>query len=162
MKKLLIIPLIFLACLVQAQSITGVCLSPLCRAQKALTTDTGRLAAQMAVTGTTDTYKSITFSQASGPNTSVISGYSTVWNTGLQANVYANVTGTIPGTYIYKITGTTTSGTTLTAYDSLIVSAPAACPLPRNVSAIQISINGQLFTIPLTGTKITYSDGTTQ
>lgn len=79
--------------------------------------------------------------------------------------------GLAPGLYVFKATGLAASGTTGSVLDSLTVIAdpvipvcPICPPIPpaRTATAIQITINGQVFTIPLVGTKITYSDGTVQ
>jgi len=69
-----------------------------------------------------------------------------------------------PGNYRFKLILTDTSGNKDSSYASVSVIGfqVPACPPQRMVTGIQININGLLFAVPLFGTKINYSDGTTQ
>lgn len=77
--------------------------------------------------------------------------------------------GLAPGTYSFTATATSGSGTVGTQTATIqVVADPVipVCPVippPRTVTSLQITINGQLFTIPINaGVKFGYSDGGTQ
>lgn len=105
-----------------------------------------------------------TWGQVSGPNTA------TITNGGQTAAI---ASGLVAGSYVFRLTATSKNGLSASATATVVVNpAPApvcptcpTCPVipaARTVTGIQITINGLLITIPLAGTKITYSDGTTQ
>lgn len=74
------------------------------------------------------------------------------------------VSGLFPGTYVFGLF----VNDSLAQMDStkVIVTVKPVyippIPAPRMVTGIQITINGQVFTIPLIGAKFTFNDGSTQ
>lgn len=74
------------------------------------------------------------------------------------------VSGLRPGNYRFKLVVTDSLGNKDSTYASVVLNGVVipVCPPQRSVTAIEVTINGILFTIPLVGTKISYSDGTTQ
>lgn len=90
------------------------------------------------------------------------------WISGTTTNSAFWLHGLAPGNYAFTATALSGSGTTGTQVATLQVVADPVCPVcpvippPRTATAISITINGQVITIPLTGTKITYNDGSTQ
>lgn len=159
MKKILFLPFLLAVFLCQGQSL---CLQPMCQAVKAKVGDTAQLAAALT---TVKPFQSIAFTQLSGPNTATLTPLQPVFTTSLSATQWVNITNMTAGTYLFQVTGKDNGGGIVTAIDSLIVSPATTCPVippARTAVSIQITINGSLITIPLAGTKITYSDGTTQ
>lgn len=78
-----------------------------------------------------------------------------------------------PGNYRFKLVVTDSLGNKDSAYAGVKVNGPVipvcpvcpppvVCPPQRKVTAIQLSINGIMFNIPLAGTKISYDNGTSQ
>lgn len=162
MKKLLIIPALFLAGWVSGQSLS---LQTMCLAAHTQVGDTVTLG---AILYASNDYSSITYKQLSGPNTAVVTYIpltASSYTTGQQAQQDAYVTGLAVGTYLFQVTGTDQKGGSTTGVDSIIVTAATPgcpiCPAPRTVTAAQIQIGGIWFTLPAGTLKITYSDGTT-
>lgn len=107
----------------------------------------------------------ITFTQAAGPNNSSIGAVYNGWLSGVVDTGIVQVSGLVAGTYLIKVVGTDKSGgITPPQYDTIIVAAATpACPVQRTVTGITIPWFGGTITIPVgAGTKITFSDGTTQ
>lgn len=72
-----------------------------------------------------------------------------------------------PGTYTFSLTVATKHGVTMTNPGSVVTVFPAtvSCPpIPpvRTIQTIQVVIDGLLINIPIKGSLITYSDGSTQ
>lgn len=68
----------------------------------------------------------------------------------------------VEGTYKVKLVEADDAGHL--AYDSVTIKVygPPKCSAPRTVTSIQVVINGLYLTIPVAGTKIGFSDGSTQ
>lgn len=64
-----------------------------------------------------------------------------------------------PGGYSWKFNGSSTGGSTSVTTDSLTILPPMT---PRIATSLQVSIDGQLTTIPIAGSIIGYGDGTIQ
>lgn len=112
---------------------------------------------------TNKSVSNIGWSQVSGPALKITP--TTNYWTGAVATASFWLSKTTPGVYVFKAVGLSSSGTTGFVTDTLTVLADPVCPPPvaqRVATAIQITINGQLITIPLAGTKITYGDGSVQ
>ncbi len=72
----------------------------------------------------------ITFTSAkTNPNTPVIGPLVNGWATNIADTGRVQVTGLIPGTYVFNITGTDQAGGTVTGVDSIVVSAAITCPV---------------------------------
>ena len=78
-----------------------------------------------------------------------------------------------PGSYRFKLVVTDSLGNKDSAYATVRLNAvvipacpvcppPVVCPPQRTVVGIQITLYGAIINIPLVGTKISFSDGTTQ
>lgn len=121
-----------------------------------------------AVLTSNKTVSNIVWAQTAGPAIKIPPSAPTYGNGNATAISSFWLQGVAPGTYVFKATGTTISGSIAYAIDSLVVVADPpklVCPVipPQRVAtSLQIVINGQLITIPLAGTKIVYSDGSTQ
>jgi hypothetical protein len=161
MKKLLVLlSIVALGLHTQAQS---VCLSTLCLPVQVHAGDSALIGAIMQ----SDTLvKGISYSLVSGPNVPTFATDKGTYFTQTKAQYNSVVKNLVVGTYSILVTGTDASGVTKTGQEFIIVSpAVAACPpipTPRTAVSAQVTINGVLITIPLKGTPIQYSDGTTQ
>lgn len=155
MKKLLILPILFLVSLVHGQGVT--CLSTQCVATQARAGDTALIGAIFQ----SDTMVStIVYKFLSGPNVPTITPQKPAYNTNLRFQVNATVTNLVAGTYLIQVTGTDIMGSSKVGIDSLIVkAAPPTCPPPAIAVSVDIPINGVIFTIPLKGLKVKYDDG---
>lgn len=156
MKKLLIIPALFLAGWVSAQGLT---IKTMCNAIHAHVGDTVELsAAATADNG----YQNIAYKLISGPNTPVTVKDTTTYVSSLEGQNDLFLTGLTSGLYLYSITATDKLGGTMVGMDSLAVVPAIACPIippPRTVTTAQIQIGGIWFTLPAGTLKLTYSDG---
>jgi hypothetical protein len=152
MKKTLVFPILLAAIFSKAQ--TNFCLSPTCLPIKAITTDTVVLSFGLT---TSDGYKSIVFSQVSGPSTATLGPSTVAYNTGLQATATAKIWNTVPGTYVFRISGASNGGSTGSAIDSVIVSAPPVAAAPRTVVQVTYILVNGVWTA-----KFLYNDGSVQ
>lgn len=69
-----------------------------------------------------------------------------------------------PGIYTFSLTVTTIHGAVLSNNNSQVIVLPAIAPPPppRTVTSIQILVDGVMITIPLKGSLVGYSDGSSQ
>lgn len=87
------------------------------------------------------------------------------WQTGIAGNSYFWLQGLPAGGYGFNATVTLANGQTYATHDSLTVVADAACPVcpaPRTVTSFTINIGGVSVTVPASGAKFNYSDGSSQ
>lgn len=96
-------------------------------------TDTLKLSAQLT---TSDGFKSITWQQVSGPTKAILGTPTLVWSTGLQALSTVSATGLVPGTYTFSATGTSITGTSGSAADSVRVLLP-----PLRIDSVRVFYN---------------------
>jgi len=68
----------------------------------------------------------------------------------------------VEGSYSLSLVAVDNAGHSDTAKATIQVYGPPKCPPQRTVASIQTTVFGQVITIPLTATKIYFSDGTTQ
>lgn len=158
-RKIFFIVMICLATArIQAQSL---CLQTQCLATKARVGDTTQLAAKLT---TAAGYSSITYNlQPGAPSSPTVTYTQAAYTTSLQAQQNIQVTNLAAGTYIWQVVGKDQAGGSVIGYDSLIVSpAIPACPAPRTVSTVTISVGGISVTIPASAAKFTFTDGTSQ
>lgn len=162
MKKLLLIPILFIAAFAQAQSL---CLQPYCNAIHAQVGDTVPLAAVLTAT---NGVASLVFTQISGPNTAVQLNPASDYKSGSVDTAKVNIAGLAVGTYIFQIIGKDLAGgVTAPKYDSIVVAAATACPAipgPPVITGVSVPILGQTLIIPAgQGIKITFTyNGVTQ
>lgn len=164
MKKLLIIPALFLAGWVSGQSLS---LQTMCLAAHTQVGDTVTLG---AILYASNDYSSITYKQLSGPNTAVVTYIpltASSYTTGQQAQQDAYVTGLAVGTYLFQVTGTDQKGGSTTGIDSIIVTAATpGCPpvpAPPTFTGATVTIFGIPVPIAKGATTITFTyNGTTQ
>lgn len=160
MIKILILAVLSLPFLANAQ--TTLCLSTQCTATHTQVGDTISIGAKLVADAGV---ASIVFTQAAGPNNAIIGAVYNGWYSGAVDTGIVKVSGLIAGTYLIKIVGSDKGGgVTAPQYDTIIVAAATpACPVQRTVTGITIPWFGGTITIPVgAGTKITFSDGTTQ
>jgi hypothetical protein len=160
MKKLLIL---FILCTPFFAKSQNLCLQTMCTAAHARVGDTVVIGAALTAS---NGYGSIAYKFQSGPATPVITAgtpYSPI--TGGATQVNAQITRlSAAGTYLFQVTSTDAKGNAAPpSIDSVVVAAAVICPLPRTVTGITITLYGLTITIPVSqGTKVTFSDGTTQ
>ena len=161
MRKVLLGLCLLLSVSSKTQSL---CLQTFCKAWPSVAGDTAELE---AVLTTSKGYKFITFTQASGPNTAVVTYQSPILAGTLAGTQTASVTGLVKGVYIFNIEAMDAAGGSVTGVDSIVVAAATPCPVipgPPTFSGITVTLFGVPIVIPAgQGTKITFSyNNTTQ
>lgn len=96
------------------------------------------------------------WSQVSGPNQALII---------LVSSQNPQVTGLIPGTYVFQLIGTDNNWNKSVSTVTITVAAAAAPPppaTPRTVTTLTVNIDGSWVVIPISDAKFVFSDGGTQ
>lgn len=100
--------------------------------------------------------------QTGGPTVKFVT--TPVWVSGQTVNLTFWLQGLAPGTYSFTATGKSGSGTTGTQTKTFTVVADPVCPpvTQRSVTSVSIVVGGVTVTIPASGLKFAYDNGTTQ
>lgn len=161
MKKLLTLALILLSLTSFGQLGSGtseVFVFQPVTTQRLRTTDTVQVFATLV---TNHIVNSVVFTQVSGPAVTIKD--TTAWYGGSVATTSFWLSGLVSGTYVFKATGLSSSGTTGSVTDTLLVIPDIVCPTVPKVSGITITVFGVPIVIPAgQATKISLSNGTTQ
>lgn len=129
----------------------------MCNAVKARAGDTATLAALLTAN---NLVSSITFTQASGPNTAIAISRSDGWATNMADTARIQVGGLAVGTYIFNVVGKDKAGGVVNGTDTISVSpGPSPCPVippaaNRVISMVFVQVNG------INRIQVTYWDGT--
>lgn len=159
MKNLLFTSLLFLSFSVAYSQSVGFCIAPSCPQVLQMPIKVDTVFAQLSAT---DGAKGITWSFVSGPNVPIMGTAIAVPNGTNILQSALPISNLVAGTYTFKASGTSVTGSGGSANATVLIApAPIVCPIIpplRTAISSQVLINGQLFTITLTG-KTLYSDG---
>ncbi|HEY4288278.1 MAG TPA: hypothetical protein VGN00_14335 [Puia sp.] len=113
---------------------------------------------------TSSTITSMTVAQTGGPTVTIPAGQP-VYTSGVLAVRNFWLQGLAPGAYTFKFTGVTQSGSTGSFTETVTVIPDVVCPpvpAQRVATSVTFTINGVAVTVPATGLKITYNNGSSQ
>lgn len=116
MKKIIIATFLVITAIVANAQSKLICIQPSCK-QTIKTTDSVNIFAQLT---TSDGYKGITWTQILGP-TIAIPVQTINWTTNVAAQSVFTLKNLNIGTYVFNAIGTSTGGSTVSTYDTLVV-----------------------------------------
>jgi hypothetical protein len=154
MKKLLILPILFISFLARSQND---CLATQCTATKVHVGDTAQIGAIFTANTGVST---ISFTFVSGPNTPSISAVNNSFLSGVVDTGRVAVTNLIAGTYVISVIGKDLKGgITAPQYDTIIVAPVVVCPV---CPAQRTIVSWSIVTVGGVGRiQVLFSDNTT-